>query len=147
EQNELLRDAYGDVVPTRSDSEKWTAGELQLRNGAILMARGRGGQVRGMNYRARRPNHIVLDDVEDEDDVRSPTVRDATQSWFYGGVVPAGVMMDGAVEAGVEEQIPLRVTNLATLLGPEALAMTLARDPEFNTVKFGAKLANADGSE
>lgn len=147
EQNELLRDAYGDVVPTRSDSEKWTAGELQLRNGAILMARGRGGQVRGMNYRARRPNHIVLDDVEDEDDVRSPTVRDATQSWFYGGVVPAGVMMDGAVEAGVEEQIPLRVTNLATLLGPEALAMTLARDPEFNTVKFGAKLTNADGSE
>lgn len=144
ESNELLRDAYGDVVPTRSDSEKWTSGELQLRNGAILMARGRGGQVRGMNFRARRPNHVILDDVEDEAGVKSPTVRQDTHSWFYGSVVPAGVLMDGAGDNAA--QAPLRVTNLATLLGPEALAMKLSADPEFNTVRFGARLTKVDGS-
>ena len=62
ETNELLRAAYGNVVPTRSDSEKWGASEIQLKNGGILLARGRGSQIRGLNYNARRPNRITLDD-------------------------------------------------------------------------------------
>ncbi|HET7713666.1 MAG TPA: hypothetical protein VFK94_05180, partial [Patescibacteria group bacterium] len=51
EANAILRAAYGDVVPTRADSEKWTSNQLQLKNGAILVARGRGAQIRGINYR------------------------------------------------------------------------------------------------
>lgn len=138
ETNEKLRAAYGDKVPTRAESEKWTAGELQLRGGAILIARGRGGQVRGLNFKARRPNRIVLDDVEDEDSVKSPTVREDTENWFYGAVTPAGVLMDGAEEG--EGQSPLRITNLGTLLGPDSLCMTLSRDTEFSTCRFGATL-------
>lgn len=138
ETNELLIAAYGHQVPTRSDSEKWTADQIQLLNGAIMVAKGRGGQVRGMNFRARRPNHIVLDDVEDEDSVRSPTIREQTKSWFYSSVEPAGVLMDGATEEDENYQHPLRVTNIGTLLSSEALCMSLAKDPEFNTVRFGA---------
>jgi hypothetical protein len=51
EANELLREAYGNLVPTRASPEKWQADQLQLLNGAILVARGKGGQVRGLNYR------------------------------------------------------------------------------------------------
>ena len=138
EDNELLREAYGNLVPDRSDSERWSAKEIQLTHGAIMMARGRGGQVRGLNFRARRPNHIVLDDVEDEESVKSPTVREATGNWFYSAVVPSGALMDGADEADDTYQAPLRVTNLGTLLGAESLNMTLAKDIEFNTVKLGA---------
>lgn len=140
EDNELLLEAYGSLVPSRSDSEKWSAKEIQLTNGAIMMARGRGGQVRGVNFRARRPNHIVLDDVEDEESVKSPTVRTDTERWFYSAVIPAGQLMDGAREQDENYQKPLRVTNLGTLLAAESLCMTLARDIEFNTVKLGATL-------
>lgn len=139
ETNNLLREAYGDVVPTRADVEKWQSDQLQLRNGAILVARGRGGQVRGLVYRARRPNLIVLDDVEDEDSVATANLRLKTSNWFYSSVEKAGQLMEGA-EGEDWAQQPLRIINLATLLGPDALAMTLAKDPKFNTVKFGAKL-------
>jgi hypothetical protein len=139
EGNQLLRAAYGNVVPTRSDVEKWQSDQLQLKNGAILVARGRGGQVRGLNFDARRPNRIILDDVEDDDTADSPTERTKTENWFYSAVEKAGQDMDGAIGEEWAQQ-PLQITNLGTLLGVECLMMTLNKDPKFNTVKFGAKL-------
>lgn len=139
EGNELLREAYGNLVPDRSDVQKWQADMLQLLNGAIIVARGRGGQVRGLNFDARRPNRIVLDDVEDDAEAKSDTVRKETEDWFYSAVEKAGQEMDGMVgQAGAQDD--LRITNLGTLLGAECLMMTLAKDPKFNTVRFGAKL-------
>jgi hypothetical protein len=140
ESNVLLREAYGDLVPDRSEPERWTNREIQLRNGSILLARGRGGQVRGLNFRARRPNRITLDDVEDEDSIATAELRQKTERWFYGSVAPAGQLMDGATHD--EAQQPLQITNLGTLLGPECLMMTVARDPDFSTIQFGAKLAD-----
>jgi hypothetical protein len=146
ESNKLLIDAYGNLVPNRADAEKWQADQIQLLNGAILVARGRGGQVRGLNFHARRPNRILLDDVEDDGTVDSPTVRTATESWFYSAVEKAGNDMEGAT--GEEwAQAPLQITNLGTLLGPQCLMMTLAQDPDFNTVKFGAKLNLEDSDD
>jgi hypothetical protein len=139
ETNQLLIAAYGDLVPNRSDPERWGADMIQLTNGAIFIARGRGGQVRGLNFRARRPNRILIDDVEDDEKARSPTVRKQTESWFYSAVEKAGQVMDGAVNEDWAQQ-PLQITNLGTLLGSQCLMMTLSKDPKFSTVKFGAKL-------
>jgi hypothetical protein len=139
ETNELLRAAYGNQVPTRADAEKWQADQLQLTTGAILVARGKGGQVRGLNYRARRPNRIVLDDVEDDGQADSPTERQKNRKWFYSSVEKAGQLMEGGRDEAWAQQ-PLQIMSLGTLLHPDALMMTLAKDPKFNTVKFGAKL-------
>jgi hypothetical protein len=143
ETNELLRAAYGNLVPTRADVEKWQADQLQLTNGAILVARGKGGQVRGLNYRARRPNKIILDDVEDDGLVASPTERLKTEGWFYASVEKAGQVMEGAVGEDFAQE-PLQIINLGTLLGAQCLMMTLSRDPKFNTIRFGAKLRYDD---
>lgn len=143
ESNELLRAAYGNLVPTRADVEKWQADQLQLTNGAILVARGKGGQVRGLNYRARRPNKIILDDVEDDGLVASTTERLKTENWFYSSVEKAGQVMEGAKGQDFA-QAPLQIINLGTLLGSQCLMMTLSRDPKFNTVRFGAKLRYDD---
>ncbi len=139
ETNELLRAAYGNLVPNRADPEKWQADQLQLLNGSILVARGKGGQVRGLNYRARRPNKIMLDDVEDDGTAESPTERQKTERWFYSAVEKAGQVMEGAKDEAWAQQ-PLQIMNLGTLLGAECLMMTLAKDAAFNTIKFGAKL-------
>lgn len=143
ETNELLRAAYGNLVPTRADTEKWQADQIQLLNGAILVARGKGGQVRGLNYRGRRPNRIVLDDVEDDGLVNSPTERAKTEQWFYSAVEKAGQVMEGA-KSESWAQAPLQIMNLGTLLGSQCLMMTLTNDPKFNTVRFGAKLKYDD---
>ena len=139
ETNALLRRGYGNLVPTRSNSEKWTNDQLQLLNGAILVARGRGAQVRGINYRARRPNKILLDDVEDKESVSTPEQRKKTVDWFYGAVMPAGNEMSGAADSN-ERQENLQITVLGTMLGPETLLTVVSEDPTFNTVRFGATL-------
>lgn len=138
EANNLLREAYGVQVPTRASSEKWASKELQLLNGAILIAKGRGSQVRGTLVRARRPNRILLDDVEDKESVSTADQREKTHDWFYSSVIPAGNEMSGA-QAG-QGQDSLQITVLGTLLGAETLITAVSRDPTFNTVRFGAKL-------
>jgi hypothetical protein len=137
ETNQLLVEAYGNPVPKRSESERWGADEIQLKNGAILIALGRGSQVRGLNYDARRPNKILLDDVEDKESVSTAAQRDKVSDWFYGDVVPAGNKMEIQVEGAQQE---LQITVLGTLLGADALLMKLHGDPTFNVVRFGAKL-------
>jgi hypothetical protein len=141
ETNELLRAAYGNVVPTRSDSEKWGASEIQLKNGGILLARGRGSQIRGLNYNARRPNRITLDDVEDKESVATAQQRTKVSDWFYGDVVPAGNEMEQDVvfDGGTPQQ-ELQITVLGTLLHAESLLITLQRDITFNHIRFGARL-------
>lgn len=139
ETNNLLRAAYGNLVPSRAEPEKWQADMMQLTNGAILVARGKGGQVRGLNYRGRRPNKIVLDDVEDDGQAESPTERNKTRKWFYSAVEKAGQVMEGSKDEEWAQQ-PLQIMNLGTLLNADALCITLSKDPKFNTVKFGAKL-------
>jgi hypothetical protein len=145
ETNSLLRAAYGNVVPTRADSEKWGASEIQLKNGAILLARGRGSQIRGLNYNARRPNRITLDDVEDKESVATAQQRTKVSDWFYGDVVPAGnEMEEDVVYDGGSPQQELQITVHGTLLHAESLLITLQRDITFNHVRFGAKLPDGN---
>lgn len=139
ETNELIREAYGNQVPTRAEPEKWTSKELHLLSGAIIVARGRGGQVRGLTQQGRRPNRVCLDDIEDEESVATTAQRDKTLSWFYGSVVPAGQVMEGAL-GEVWAQESLQIINLGTLLAPECLMMSVARDDTFSTIRFGARL-------
>lgn len=136
ESNALLRSAYGNQQATRADSEKWTAREIHLLNGAILVARGRGGQVRGLTHNGRRPNKIVLDDVEDEDSIATDNLREKTMRWFYGSVAPAGQIMEGA-RGETWAQEDLQIINLGTLLGPDCLVRSLTADADFRTIRFG----------
>lgn len=144
EDNESLRQAYGDVVPKRSDSEKWGADEIQLNTGAILLAKGRGSQVRGLNFNARRPNRIVLDDVEDKESVATAAQRKKVSDWFYSDVVPAGNEMEDTSEFDEDhmQQQDLQITVLGTLLHAESLLITLQKDTTFNHIRFGAKLSD-----
>lgn len=139
ETNELLRAGFGNQVPTRADPEKWSGKELHLLNGAIIVARGRGGQVRGLTHQGKRPNRVVMDDIEDEESVATDKQREKTLNWFYSSVAPAGQLMEGA-EGQDWAQEKLKIVNLGTLLGPRCLVVSLASDSTFSTVRFGARI-------
>lgn len=141
ESNEKLRAGYGNLVSTKADSEKWTSSEIQTKLGSILTARGRGGQVRGVTIDGKRPNLILMDDIEDEESIATSGQLKKTEDWVYGSVIPAGQIMEGAVGQDYAQR-PLRVFNLGTLLGAECLVQTLTQDQQFGTVRFGAKLRN-----
>src|SRR3990167_2649273 len=71
EVNERIVAVFGALRPAQREGT-WAQGEAEFRNGRIIMARGRGAQIRGMNYRGRRPSLILLDDVEDQESVSTP---------------------------------------------------------------------------
>lgn len=139
ESNQTLRAAYGDQVPLRSDANKWNDGLLMLNSGAVITARGRGGQIRGMNFDSERPTHIVIDDVEDEESIKTKEQREKTQNWLYSSVVPAGNIMEGDLDTR-----PTQITMLGTLLGADTLLTTVTKDPSFGVVKFGATLPDGN---
>ncbi len=128
EHNERLRLIFGNVKPDRSASGKWTDKFFETTTGICCAARGRGGQVRGMNVNGQRPDRVLCDDLEDEESISTPEQRRKAVSWFYKALKPVIPRLDPNAQIMV----------LGTLLHKECLLMTLANDPDWTTVRFGA---------
>lgn len=128
ESNVVIRESFGNLVPDRQSSDRWTAKRIELTNGVCVSAIGRGGQVRGSLLKGHRPDFIVVDDVEDEESVNTPEQRKKTQKWFYEAVIPAQDRIRGNAT----------IVVAGTLLHSEALLQVLEQDPEWTTIVFGA---------
>jgi hypothetical protein len=84
EQNEVLREVYGDQV----GADKWTDQLFVLKNGVVFHAVGAGQSIRGTNYRLRRPNYAIGDDLYDEEHINNPEATLKINSWFWSTVYP-----------------------------------------------------------
>ena len=132
EGNDMIRMVFGNLVPERMSSNKWTENYIEPLNDVMVGAIGRGGQIRGMAKYAIRPDRIVLDDVEDRESAKSETQRPKTKEWFMGTVYPA--LQDIIVDEGDTPDL----TMIGTLLHNEALLPSLERDEDFTYIRFGA---------
>lgn len=128
EYNERLRMVFGNLVPVRGEA-KWGANFIETNTGIKVVARGRGGQVRGINVDSDRPDDIVFDDLEDKESVSTEEQRKKVRDWYKTELEQ--VLPQMGQEKG-------RITGLGTLLSPEALLMKLAEDPDFLFIRFGA---------
>lgn len=68
----------------------WQVGAIITRGGAKVRAVGAGKKVRGANHCGKRPDIIILDDLENDENVRSPEQRDKMEKWVDGTVLPLG---------------------------------------------------------
>ena len=66
----------------------WQDGEFVTRNGVAFFARGRGQSPRGLRYRNRRPDYIVIDDLDDdelcENDTRVRKITEWVKEALFG---------------------------------------------------------------
>jgi len=83
ETNPVIKGLFGDMKTT-----KWGEGEIHLANGASVFAVGQGSQIRGLIDGANRPDLIVLDDLEDDELVRSEQRRADLSEWLNASVLP-----------------------------------------------------------
>ena len=65
--NELYRRDFGNQVKQGS----WANGEFYTEDGCMFIAFGRGQTPRGIKDRGRRPDYIVIDDIDDDEIVRN----------------------------------------------------------------------------
>lgn len=134
ETNQRLLAVFGSKKPSLNSGLKWnenffeTAPDAAGQGSCAMIARGRGGQIRGLNHKGNRPKFTIVDDVEDTESVKDDKQREKTREWAYRELMPAQSEMDK--ESGI--------IAIGTLLHPEALLQTWENDPEWTVVTFGA---------
>jgi len=133
--NELLAEYFPHVCG--KGEVRWRQDDVVLRSGSRIYAIGCGGKARGRKHRGKRPDLILLDDVESRESVESETTRDKLwHQWFNKEVAKAG-HTDGSTDFIV----------IGTILHEDSLlSKLLDRDlsPEWERVRFKAVISFAD---
>lgn len=86
EDNPLIREDFGELQGKRG----WTDSSITTAHGVKIDAIGSGKKVRGRRFRNWRPDLIILDDVENDENVNTPDQRDKLDKWFKNAVSKAG---------------------------------------------------------
>jgi hypothetical protein len=87
EDNPLIRAVY---QRESGAGPEWNQSRIRLRNGALIEALGTGKKVRGRRNRAERPSLVIFDDIQSNEDVASPVLRERAWQWATREVIPAG---------------------------------------------------------
>lgn len=115
ETNPNIRALVGDQI-----SDKWATDHIVLKNGNQIRAKGRGYQIRGF-----RPTKVIVDDIEDDEGVRSPEQREHLKDWFFKALLNT-----------LERDSQLIV--IGTLLHPSSLLSELLVNSAWVTRKYKA---------
>lgn len=89
ENNDLLISIYGFLIPhDYVQGKKWTNKHFETTNGVNVVARG-AGKGRGVNIKNQRPTKIIIDDAEEDKQVKSPDRRQQLHDWIYNVIIPS----------------------------------------------------------
>lgn len=83
EENERIRQDFGDLV----NHGDWAANDFTTRNGVKVLARGHGQKVRGLRNRQHRVGRIIVDDLENDENVRNPRLVAAAVKWILEALI------------------------------------------------------------
>lgn len=65
---------------------KWTDSEIVLSNQCCVVAKGSNEAIRGLRFGNLRPQVVILDDVENQEKVKSDIYREDLKKWFAGTI-------------------------------------------------------------
>jgi predicted phage terminase large subunit-like protein len=118
EENAALREDFGEL-----EGRVWKASVILLSNGVKIEALGAGKKIRGRRHKQWRPDLILCDDLENDENVNTPEQRKKLRDWFYKAVSKAGDAYTDIVYIG-------------TLLHYDALLANVAKNPEYEAVRY-----------
>jgi hypothetical protein len=127
--NEYLTYSFGQLKgPT------WGAEEIVTSNGVMVQALGSGKKIRGRKFGPHRPDLIIADDLENDENVLSPTQRTKQRSWFYRALMHAGGPSCDVFFVG-------------TILHYDCLLVHALKDPRFRSRKYRALISEPQHQE
>lgn len=134
--NRKLIEDYGLLLYERpSNNEIDNKEEYVTRNGVKIMARGAGGQMRGMRFGNTRPQLMIFDDLEGEEDVNTKEQRVKMRNWFNEEALPAMDKVKG---------IALYVGTI--LCYDSLLDLVIRKDRRFKSRRYRAVMSFADNT-
>lgn len=107
----------------------WREGVIVTRNNVKLEAFGTGKKIRGRRHGPWRPDLVILDDVENDENVESPRQRDKLESWVSKAVLKLGPT-DGTMD----------VLYAGTVLHFDAVIVRFSRRPGWIVSRYQAIL-------
>lgn len=120
EDNQGIKDDFNDMV-----GSVWAADEIITTTGVKVQALGAKMKIRGRRHGPWRPDLIILDDIENDENVNTPEQRQKLFNWFTKAVSKAGDEYTDIVMIG-------------TILHYDSLLSRLLRNPGYQTRKYKA---------
>jgi len=93
EENDNLK---ADFPHATGKGKVWKIGDIVTRNGIRIKGFGSGKRVRGIKHGVWRPDHAGIDDLENDENVRSRDQRDKLEAWLDEAVGNLGAV-DGSM--------------------------------------------------
>lgn len=106
---------------------RWREGEIVTRNEVMILGAGARQKLRGRRFGPFRPDLVVLDDIENDENVLSPDYRKKLVAWVERTVMKLGPP-DGSMDLLV----------VGTVLHFDAALVQLSRKPGFEVIHVRA---------
>lgn len=106
--NQRLKEDFGHLTEVSGPADDFVTGP-EVR----LLARGRGQRLRGLKHGRHRPDLVILDDMENDQNVRNPRLVRQLLEWISQAVYPA---IDPGGSLFIIGTVLARGSALATLL-------------------------------
>ncbi len=127
EVNERL---HADFKTACGKGPTWKVGKIITRNGVKVTCWGKRKRLRGARFGSRRPDLMILDDLENDEQVDSPEQREKDRKWFFKAVMKSGA-------AGTVYIV------IGTLLHYDSLLSRLLTQPGWKGKKWQAILSHS----
>lgn len=86
EDNQLIKDDFGSLV----SDDKWSQDKIVTSNRVQVYGRGAGQKLRGNKFGAIRPELVIIDDLENDEQVETEAQRQKLFNWFMKALIPVG---------------------------------------------------------
>lgn len=126
ENNERILEDFGNLK-----GKVWQEGMILCSNGVKVEALGAGMKIRGRKNRARRPDLIILDDIENDENTATHEQRVKLKNWYKKAVRHAGAKYTDFVVIG-------------TVIHDESLLADLLRSPGYDSRIYQAVITFAE---
>lgn len=118
EENAALREDFGEM-----QGKVWKASVILLSSGIKIEALGAGKKIRGRRHKQWRPDLIICDDLENDENVNTADQRKKLKDWYMKAVSKCGDTYTDIVYIG-------------TLLHFDSLLANVAKNPDYIAVKY-----------
>ena len=120
EENTAILEDFGPLA-----GSVWRSNVLVTKTNIKIEAIGSGKKIRGRKHRNWRPDLIILDDVENDENVRTPEQRSKLKNWF-----------DKAVSKSGDDYTD--IVYIGTLLHYDSLLAKTLTNPAYRSIKYKA---------
>lgn len=107
----------------------WQAQTIVTSNSIKIQVAGSGKKLRGLKHGAHRPDLVILDDIENDEQVRNPDQRDKLNAWLSKTVMPLGA-------AGGK----LDIIYIGTILHYDSVLARTLNNPLWQKARFKAMI-------